>query len=117
MSFSVSFSVVFPGGVSEGLFRHFNRNGCHLGAFWETFGHILEVCGILLGGTHSQAKTTIFMFWRSRVATSSSTFPGLDSGCIFYRFFVIFYDLGAIWGSLLAPFGLSFRVVFSWSSG
>ena len=117
MSFSVSFSVVFLGGVLYGLLRNFSRNLCNFCAFWETFGHILEVCAVLLGGTHSQAKTTIFMFWRSRVGTSSSTFPGLDSGYVFYQFFVIFYDLGAIWGSLLAPFGLSFRVGFAWSSG
>ena len=117
MSFSVSFSVVFLGGVLYGLLRHFSRNGCHLGAFWQTFGHVLEVCGVLLGGTHSEAKTTIFMFWRSRVGTSSSTFPGLDSLCVFYQFSLIFCDLGAIWASLLAPFGLSFRVGFAWCSG
>ena len=117
MSFPVFFSVVFPGGVLYGLLRHFSRNGCHLGAFLETFVHALEVCGVLLGGTHSEAKTTIFMFWRSRVGTSSSTFPGLDSGYVFYRFFVIFYDLGAIWDPLWAPFGLPFRVVFAWCSG
>ena len=87
MSFPVSFSVVFTGGVLERLLLHFNRNGCHLGASWETFSDILEVCGVLLDGTHSEAKTTIFMFWRSRVGTSSSTFPGLDSGCAFYRLF------------------------------
>ena len=92
--------------------RNFSRNGCHLRAFWETFEHILEVCGVLLGGTHSEAKTTIFMFWRSRVGTSSSTFPGLDSWCVFYQFSLIFYALGAIWGSLWALFSCVFCVVF-----
>ena len=117
MSFPVSFSVVFLVAVLSGLLRHFSRNGCHLGVFGETFGHVLEVCGVLLGGTHSEAKTTIFMFWRSRVGTSSSTFPGLDSWCVFYQFSLIFCNLGAIWASLLAPFGLPFRVAFAWFSG
>jgi len=87
VSFSVSCSVVFSGGVFEGLFRHFSRNGCHLGAFWETFWHVLEICGVLLDATPSAAKTYIFRFWGTRVATFSSTFPGLDSGYVFYQFF------------------------------
>ena len=78
--------------------------GCLLGDFW----HILEVCGVLLDGTPSRAKTYIFRFWRSQVGTSSSTFPGLDSGCVFNGFYVVFYDLGSHLGSLLAPFGPPF---------
>ncbi len=88
--------------------RRFSRNGCHLGAFWETFCDILEVCGVLLDGTHSQAKTYIFRFGRSQVGTCSSTFPGLDSGCVFNGFYVVFCDFGSHLGSLWAPLGTSF---------
>ena len=86
----MSFSVVFPGGVLEHLLGHFSRNGCHLGAFGKTFSDILEVCGVLLDATHSQAKTNIFRFWRTPVGTYALTFPGLDSGCVFDRFFCDF---------------------------
>jgi len=108
VSFPVSFSVVFPGGVLERLLRHVSRNGCDFCAFWKTFWHILEVCGVLLDATHSQAKTYIFRFWRSQVATSSSTFPGPNSGCVCNGFYMVFCDLGRPLGSLLAPFGPPF---------
>ena len=83
MSFSVSFSVVYLDGVLDRLFCIFSRTLCNFDALWDTFWHILEVCGVLLDGTHSRAKTYIFRFWSSRVGTSSSTFPGMDSGCVF----------------------------------
>ena len=109
MSFSVSFSVVFLDGVVERLFRHFSRNGCHLCAFWETFCHVLEICGVLLDATPSAAKTNIFRFGRARVGTFSSSLPGLDSGCVFMRFYVIFFDFGSPLELLWAPLGAPFR--------
>ena len=88
--------------------RLFSRDGCPSGAFWETFRHFLEVCGLLLDATPSQAKTTIFRFWRSQVGTCSSTFPGPDSECVFNGFYAVFCDFGSPLGSLLAPFGPPF---------
>jgi len=79
-----------------------------LGALWETFRDFLEVCGFLVDATHSQAKTYIFRFWRSQVGTSSSTFPGPDSGRAFKGFYAVFCDLGSPLGALLAPFGPPF---------
>ena len=62
------------------------RNGCPRGAFWETFYHFLGDCGFLLDATHSQAKTYIFRFGRSRVGTCSSTLHGVDFRPCFYVF-------------------------------
>ena len=52
-------------------------------AFGETFRHFLELRGLLLDCTHSEAKTNIFRFWSSQAGTLSSIFPGMDSGCVF----------------------------------
>ena len=49
VSFSLLFFVVFCGAFST-LFVPF---GAHSGAFWETFRHFLELCGLLLDCTHS----------------------------------------------------------------
>ena len=57
--------------------------GCHLGAFWETFGDFLEVCGVWLDCTHSRAKTHLARFGRSLVSACSSTFAGVDSRVCF----------------------------------
>ena len=43
------FLVVFSGAFSL-LLAPF---GAHSGAFWETFRHFLELCGLLLDCTHS----------------------------------------------------------------
>jgi len=104
----VPFFIDFSGGVWERLLCHFNGNGCHLGAFWATFGHILKVCGVLLDVTHSQVETYIFRFGSSQAGTSSSTFPGLDSGCVFKRFYMFFCDFRNHLGTLWAPFGPPF---------
>ena len=109
--FSVSFSVVFLVGVLYGLLRHFSRNGCHLGAFWQTFGHVLEVCGVLLGGTHSQAKTHNFHVLEV---------PGRHFFVHFSRsgFRVcslsIFPWFSVIWEPFGAPFWLPLGFLFVW---
>ena len=94
----------FPRWFLEVFLRHFSRNERHFGGFGVTFCDFLGLCGVLLDATPSRAKTYIFRFWRSQVGTSSSTFPGLDSGCIFNGFYMVFCDLGSHLGSLLAPF-------------
>jgi len=80
----------------------FGRKLCKVEVFWETFRDILEVCCVLLDATHSQAKTSIFMFWRFQLGTYSSTFPGVDfracSNRLFLRLSVIG---GALWGGSL----------------
>ena len=82
--------------------------GSLLRCFGRSFCNFLGLCGVLLDATPSRAKTYIFRFWRSQVGTSSSTFPGLDSGCVFNVFYVVFCDFGSHLGSLLAPFGPPF---------
>jgi len=77
---------MFLDGVLERLLRHFSRNGCPWGAFWETFRHFLGDCGVLLDATPSVAKTYIFRFWTSLDGTSSSTFPGVDFMVCLYAF-------------------------------
>ena len=45
---------------------------------WETFSDILAVCGLLLDGIASVAKTYIFRFMGSQIGTPSSTSTGAD---------------------------------------
>jgi hypothetical protein len=68
------------------------------------------VCGLLLDGTHSAAKTYISRFWRSRVGTCSYIFPGVDFRVCFLRFYLIFHDLGGPLELLWDPLGGPFRV-------
>ena len=55
------------------------------------------------GGPGSALVRPLFQVW--------------NQGVFFIGFSMIFCDLGAIWGSLLVPFGLPFRVVFRLCSG
>ena len=104
VSFSLFFLVVFRDAFSA-LLAPF---GPHLGAFWQTFRHFLELCGLLLDCTPSQAKTYIFMFWSSPAGTFSCIFPGGDLGYVFNGFYAVFCDFGSPLGSLWAPFGPPF---------
>ena len=71
MSFWRRFFKVPPGGFLRGF-------SLHLGAFWKTFRHFLEVSEVLLDGTHSRAETYILLFWEVPSRTRPSTFPGVD---------------------------------------
>ena len=42
------------------------------------------------------------------MVTYSSTFPGVDSGCVFNCFYAVLCDFGTHLGSLWAPFGPPF---------
>ena len=55
------------------------------------------------GGPGSALVRPLFQVW--------------NQGVFFIVFSLIFCDLGPIWGSLLVPFGLPFRVVFRSCSG
>ena len=84
--------------------------GCRLGSFRETFCHFWEVCGVLLDGTPSRAKTYISWFGRSLDGACSTTFPGVDFREGFYEMLYNFYDLGEHWGSLWSPLDAPFKV-------
>ena len=77
--------------------------GCLLGDFLRHFRSLWGFAGWHSPSSENLYFQVLFQVW--------------NQGVFFIGFSMIFYDLGAIWGSLLVPFGLPFRVVFMLCSG